>query len=480
MCAYGICGKVELKGESKYRITDVCVRTTLDGYVTFYGELNYNVRCLMDSMGVLIDNTATEKDGDKIVFYAEESPGSGKYVKTETEVTGKKNFANLCIKEPELWWPKGYGAQPLYGYKAELYRGGKAVYTVSGRFAFRKAELIEKPKSGNTIGYEFFINGRYVFVKGTNWVPAECFTGLMTDEKCKKLIDLADNANVNMLRIWGGGSFERDFFYDYCDEKGIMVWQDFMYACSDIPEDDKAWVENTLKECVYQIKRLRNHPSLVYWCGGNEKTGSFGLQISKGDFFIDYILTGLVKTLDPTRPFARQSPCSQTDIGNDLTSGESHYNSFEASLASVVKTGKTMITDYRKLVSQKVVSFASECAVLGPNSEETNAKIYPADKLWPINEIWEDRMMDNPYAGIVMSFAKRQLLYIRDMYGEAENLRDFTAKGMTIQAEALRCEIEFARSNKNLTGGIMNWMYSDIWPSGTWSVESQSKWSNLN
>ena len=470
LCGYGICGDAEIKVVSRYRISDVCVRQSDDGFVTLIAELNYNVRAMMDAMGVTIDNTATPRDGDKLVFRAESSPGGGEYLTEEIEVTGKKNFVNFKIENPELWWPKGYGGQPLYRYEVELVRGGRSVCSRSGRFAFRQVELFEKPKSRNTLGYDFLINGKKIFVKGSNWVPAECFSGIMTDEKCKKLIDLAARANVNMLRIWGGGSFERDFFYDYCDEQGIMVWQDFMYACSDIPDDDKAWIDNTVRECEYQIKRLRNHPSLVYWCGGNEKTGTYGLQISKGDYFINCVLTGLVRTLDPTRPFARQSPCSITDVGNDLASGESHYNSFEASLAPYVSTGRTAIADYRKLVSEKVVSFASECAIFGPNSEETNEKIYPKDKLWPFNEIWADRLMDNPYAGIPMPFYKRQLLYVRDMYGEAENLHDFTVKGMTVHAEALRCELEFARMNKDVCGGIMNWMFTDIWPSGTWSI----------
>lgn len=470
LCGYGLFGEVTLSAENKFRVEDVCVRTTNNGDVTMLAELNYNIRSKMDAMGVPIENTAAAKDDDKLVYSVEKEPGSGEYISYETDVTGKKNFVNLKVENPQLWWVVGYGEQPLYGYKVELKRGGKIVSEKSGKFAFREIRLIEEPKSATTLGYEFCLNGKRIFVKGSNWVPAECFPGLMTDEKCQKLIDLAYNANLNMLRIWGGGSFERDFFYDYCDRKGIMVWQDFMYACSDIPEDDAAWVSNTLKECEYQIKRLRNHPSLVYWCGGNEKTGTYGLQISKGDYFIDCILTGLVRTLDPTRPFARQSPCSITDVGNDLTSGESHYNSFEASLSSYPSTGKTLITEYRKLVSEKIVSFASECAILGPNSVETDKKIYPADKLWPLNEIWQDRMMDNPYAGIVMPFMQREQLYICDMYGEANSLEDFTAKGMAIQAEALRTEIEFARSNKNLNGGIMNWMFTDIWPSGTWAI----------
>lgn len=126
-----------------------------------------------------------------------------------------------------------------------------------------------------------------------------------------------------MLRVWGGGIYEKDIFYDICDREGIMVWQDFMFACADIPEDQPEWVENTLKECEQQIKRLRVHPCIVYWCGGNEKTGSFALQISRGDKFVDHVLHGLVKTLDRTRPC--QSPFSFSDVGNNCKSGETHF-----------------------------------------------------------------------------------------------------------------------------------------------------------
>ena len=207
LCGYGICGDVELNGESKYRIKDVRVRTFDSGYVNILTELNYNVRSMVDSMGVVIDNTAAIKDEDRLIFSVEKAPGSGEYASIEIDVTGKKNFANLQIKNRKLWWPKGYGEQPLYGYKAELIRGGKVVSTKTGYFAFREVSLLEEPKSGTTFGYELAVNGKKIFVKGSNWVPAECFSGIMTDEKCKKLIDLADNANINMLRVWGAGFY---------------------------------------------------------------------------------------------------------------------------------------------------------------------------------------------------------------------------------------------------------------------------------
>ena len=351
----------------------------------------------------------------------------------------------------------------MYNYKVELERNGEIVHTETGRFAFRSVQLVEEPKGDSLLGYELKINGKAIFVRGANWIPIECFTGVVEDEKYDRLTDLAKNGNFNMLRVWGGGIYEKDIFYELCDEKGILVWQDIMLACADIPEDKPDWVDNMLREIEYQVKRLRNHPSLVYWCGGNEKTGSCGRHITKGDFFVNCIMQGLIAHLDKTRPYARQSPCSWTDVGNDISSGESHHNSFERSLLEGVDK-------YRSLVSEKVVPFISEAALMGPNTVETNKKIYPADKLWPMNELWDDRLMENPYGIVPLTFAQRQMKYAEDTYGKVKNLEDFTAKAMQVHAEAMRVEAEFARSNEGITAGFMNWMYSDIWPSGSWSA----------
>ena len=463
ICGFGIWGDVYLLGGSALRINDINVVADMDGNVSLFSELNYNVRDLRDNFGVIKHGFAVENRGDILKYYVSEEPFGKVYREVDVSVSGRKNFANFKFDNAKLWWPLGYGEHPLYNYKVQLIRDGKLIDEKCGRFAFRSVELEEKPRDYTSFNYCLKINGERIFVKGSNWVPIECFTGTVGDEKYRRLIDLAKDGNYNMLRVWGGGIYEKDIFYNLCDEFGIMVWQDVMLACGDIPEEDSAWVKNTVKEVDYQIRRLRNHPSIVYWCGGNEKTGSCGLQISKGDFFVDYTLQGLVRHLDKSRPFARQSPCSFTDVGNDWESGESHYNSFERSLTDGV-------LNYRTLVSEKIVPFLSECAIMGPNSIETNKKIYPEDKLWPINELWSDRLMDNPYAAVVMDFAHRQLYYIKEMFGEAKSLEEFTAKGMTVHAEMLRSEIEFARSNKGKTWGILNWMFSDIWPSGTWSV----------
>lgn len=465
MPGYGICGDVRLVGCKKNRISDVHYRAFNNGKLSIFTDLNYTVRehltednqlrqcspeCVNDTLCYIVAKRPDEpiSDNNCIVF--------------EAKVSGEKNFANFTIENPALWWPNGYGEQPLYVYKVQLIRNGKVMDEYVGKFAFREVTLCQQPYDQTRMQYQMQINGKNVFVKGSNWVPAECFIGSITAEKYQRLIGQAAKANFNMLRVWGGGLYEKDVFYDICDRNGIMVWQDFMFACSDIPEDDAGFVDACQKEIAYQVCRLRNHPSLVYWCGGNEKTGSYGLKITKGDYFVDVILRGTVDNYDGTRPYGRQSPCSLTDVGNDRTSGESHAGSYESSLI-------TGVLNYRNKVSESGVMFVSECANMGPGTLEIYKRMFPADKLWPMNEYWRDRLMENPYSEFKVPFCERQLLYADTLYGKSDTLRQFVAKGMTSHAESMRAEIEFARANP-ACGGFMNWMYSDIWQSATWAV----------
>ena len=471
MPGYGICGEVRLEGASKCRIEDVTYLARTDGNITFITELNYCIHPTVDEMGVPIANTSVPCEDDMLVYRVENMPGSGVYTERRISVTGRKNVFNFTVKSPQLWWPVGYGEQPLYNYTVALYRNGRCVCEKSGRFAIREVSLVQQPKDEQFVGFDFYINGKKIFAQGSNWVPIDCFTGSITEDKYKKLLKLAADANMNMLRVWGGGLYENDVFYDTCDELGIMVWQDFMNACSDLPENDTQWQENAIAECEYQIRRLRNHPSIVYWCGGNEKVGSFVRQRSRGDFFIDYILTGIVSRMDPTRPFGRQSPRSFADLGSDSVSGDCHSSSYDKTFYDWVQTGENTVTQYRKFVSAKIYPFLSENASLGPHSVEANRKIYPVDKQWPLNEYWYDRMTCNPYDGLGgYPFARKLDVLIEGMYGKAESMEDYVTKGMMLHAECMRTELEWVRCHKQLTGGFLNWMYSDIWPCGTWSV----------
>ena len=467
MPGYGLCGAVNVFGVSRCRMNDVFYVSDCEGNLTLSATLNFNPRPYIDFRGNVISNVSSGEENDVLRWIVGKKPGETldpeDALVLETRIEGAKNFVNFHFENPALWWPSGYGEQPLYPYRVEFYNGDRLLDCREGTFAFREVELVQKPIDFHRVGFRLKINGREIFVRGSNWVPIECFSGIAEEEKYETMLRLARDANVNMLRVWGGGLYERDCFYEICDRLGVMVWQDLMFACADIPDHDPEFTENVGREINYQVRRLRNHPSLVYWCGGNEKTGSFGLQISHGDYFTDVVLRGLVTSLDATRPFMKQSPCSLSDIGNDFSSGESHAGSFEEILIEGPDS-------YRRNIAAKKISFVSECALMGPNSVETNRKIYPKEKLWPMNEYWSDRLMENPYSTLDMNFATRMKRYAEGFYGTCESLRDFTAKGMLVHSEALRAECESARARKQACGGFLNWMWADTWPQGTWST----------
>ncbi|MBO6280700.1 MAG: hypothetical protein J6M95_03890 [Bacilli bacterium] len=462
ICGYGIWDIVYINCHDRHQISDIKVITHNSGDITFHLEINYNVRLLIKQDGSPYIE-AEEKKDDKFRISLSNKPNGEYDIVKEFSINERKSFFNLKIENPHLWWPLGYGDHPLYKYKVELIRDNKVVDIKENKFAFREVKLLEEPTSEDRLGFRFYINNTPIFIKGSNWVPAECFTGVIEDEKYVELINLAKEGNFNTLRVWGGGIYEKDIFYDLCDENGLLVWQDLCLACADIPEEDQDFVSNLLEEVTYQVKRLRNHPSLIYWCGGNEKTGSYGLSITHGDFLIDVILPGLISSLDTTRPYRRQSPYSYTDIGNEKSSGETHHNCFEQSLSSGMDSYRTRIASFTP-------SFVSECAIMGPSSLETLRKIFPEEHMWPMDEMWKDRLMENPYAAILMDFPHRELHYAEELYGKVNGVEDFVKKAMIVHSECIRAELEYARSRKWDISGYLNWMFDDIWPSATWAT----------
>ncbi|HBX24777.1 MAG TPA: hypothetical protein DEF61_00520 [Firmicutes bacterium] len=462
ICAYGIIGKVYLESKERFQIEDVHYKADDKGNLSFFIKTNYTTETLFRPDGSVAKQGESKKD-DKLVFRLAKTPFGNDFDTYEIPLEGKKNFLALKYRDFALWWPTGYGEQPLYNYVIDLYRDNKKVDTKQGYFAFRSVSLLEEAKGNNLLGMDFLINNKKIFLKGSNWVPPEFFTGVMKDEKYKKMIALAKEMNINMLRVWGGGSYEKDIFYSLCDKYGILVWQDICLACADIPEDNQEFVSNLLKEVEYQVKRLRNHPCLVYWCGGNEKTGTYGNLINKGDFLVNCLLYGVIYNLDDTRPYSRQSPHSYTDVGNDYRSGDTHYGNFEYALDHGM-------ADYRKYISKKNVPFVSECAVMGPSSEESLRKIFGNDHIWPMDEMWKDRFMENPYGISPLDFPHRELFYAEDMYGKVDGITSFVKKASLAHAEALRAEFEYTRANRHISGAFLNWMFDDIWPSGTWAI----------
>ena len=292
---YGIWKDVYLEKMPKERIETVRYIAGDDKTAVLIAEVNYCYRSYFDYYGNFTE--VKKPHHDQLRFSLSSKPGdtmTAPLVKT-IEVNTKRHFVTFDCPDAKLWWPAGYGEQPIYPYRVELIRDGQTISTKDGRLAFRTVELLQKPYPDDRIGFRFRINHCDIYARGSNWVPIDCFTGTIQDQKYIRLLHQAKDASYNMLRVWGGGIYENDIFYDTCDKLGIMVWQDFMLACAEIPDDDEKWVKNICEECEYQVKRLRNHPSIVYWTGGNEKAESVAKMQKYGDKFIDIYLRGKIQ-----------------------------------------------------------------------------------------------------------------------------------------------------------------------------------------
>jgi beta-mannosidase len=243
--------------------------------------------------------------------------------------------ADVMIDSPRMWWPAGFGDPCLYPLTARwVGDDGSELDRATTRIGLRTVELV---RQSDEIGQTFFfrINGREVFCKGANWIPADPFPSRVDRARYERLIHAARDAHMNMLRIWGGGIYEADSFYDLCDEHGLMVWQDFMFACAAYP-DDEPFLADVSAEVRHQVRRLVNHPSIVLWCGDNEnewgvnkwwhqKAGDSPLRPAYDRLIVDTVAP-VVAEEDPGRPWWPSSPSNGGDgEPNDLARGDAHF-----------------------------------------------------------------------------------------------------------------------------------------------------------
>jgi len=450
----GIWDSVVLESHGTACLDGINLNTACNGAVSFY---------------ISLDGAIQEVGTDGLELRLTVEDPKGQPVAEELwPATGIKNFRNVFVDNPQLWWPNGMGDQPLYTYKIELLKNGTVCDEKSGRFGIREVGLEEPPMGPDKMGFAFRVNGESCFCKGANWVPLDNFTGAVPDEKYRHMLGLAKSANFNMMRVWGGGIYEKEIFYDLCDELGLMVWQDFMFACGDVPDNHDWFVENVRAEVEYQIKRLRVHTSVVYWVGGNEKSGDFFRKmVNYGDSLFDEMIPGLAETLDPFRPYRRGSPFAYVDSGNHPKSGDSHLSALGSTFAPESKG----FLDYRNCVNHIDTSFNSEFAIQGPGRRQSFEKFMPEEHYWPIDNLWNYRITYNPYdEHDKRTFAEKQLALCQAFFGDPKNHAEFIKYGMMVHAEAMWDEMFGYRTKRPVNSGSMFWMFSDPWPTGSWSV----------
>lgn len=467
--ALGIWRSVRLESFDSGRVLDVAVRPRNDGRVTFFLTLDERPerQDLDQSVTSKGEEHMARPTGDLAVEITGPHNVSGRrprvVARDRMPVAGQKNFCTLTVPSPQLWWPSGVGAQPLYSYRVRLIRDGRTHHETTGRFGFREVRVVEEPVEPQRMSFRFEINGRPIFCKGANWVPPSCFPGTVTPDSYAHLVRLAKDANFNILRIWGGGIYEADAFYDACDELGLMVWQDFMFACSDYPDDDPAFIDEVIPEIEHQVRRLRNRPCVVYWCGGNEKTGSAGFKVHYGEKLFEIIIRGVCAHLDPTRPYRPASPHSYTDLGNDPQSGDSHGGSYEKAYEQGITNWRAKLRDVRTV-------FHSEFGYHGPPRYASLTKFVRPDEIWPISDVMEYHVQDNPYNTIPETFAHVQANMARTLVGDIQDAESFVRCASTFHAEMIRAELEHHRRRMGDNAGAMFWMFDDCWPCASWSV----------
>ncbi|WAM33945.1 beta-mannosidase [Caldicellulosiruptor morganii] len=357
------------------------------------------------------------------------------------------------IENPKLWFPNGYGEAHLYTFKIAV-KTSNEVATKEVTTGLRTVRIIkEKDEYGESFIFE--INGIKVFAKGANWIPADSILPRLTENDYKALINMAKDANMNMLRVWGGGIYEYDWFYNECDRNGIMVWQDFMFACSIYPDEFDFFVENFKKEAEYQIKRLRNHPCIVLWCGNNENNWGFrdwwniGDPEFLGNRIYKKVLPQILLELDPTRPYHISSPY-----------GGEHPNSEKAGDRHTwdIWSGWKDFIYYKHDNARFVSEFGFQAAA----HIDTMKKYIPLKDQTIFSKVL--RMHEKQDEGI-----ERLIRYMAGWVGLPKDFDSFVYISQFVQKEAIKLAVEHYRKNKFRTAGALYWQLNDCWPVISWS-----------
>jgi len=387
------------------------------------------------------------------------------------EVPPGSNVLNLplVIPEAELWWPRPLGEPALYEAEVTLSVEDEAVDAKSLQYGIREVSLAQRPLEEGGSDFVFYVNGESVYCKGANWVPADSLPGRIPEEKYRRLLQLAGHTEFNMLRVWGGGIYEAPLFYSLCDQLGILVWQDFMLACAEYPDDDPAFTAEFEAEARHVIRRLRNHACLALWCGDNECDWIFDrlLQATPGEAsperrgrrLTHELLPCLVTDLDPSRAYWPSSPSSPEEKldPNSPQCGDRH--AWEVSIADPDKSQRVEFARYRGDLSR----FASEYGFQAPPVRASLEEYLPSDQQRPGSELYEFHN-NSAFPENVPLALKR---FFRE---EPADLDEYLLKAQVVQAEALRTAIEHHRSRKWLCGGSLFWMYSDCWGTSGWTI----------
>lgn len=374
---------------------------------------------------------------------------------------------DFVLHKPKLWWSNGLGEPFLYRFRTDIIAGGELLDSKTKRVGIRSLKVVHQPdKDGHTFYIE--LNGRPVFAKGANYIPSDNFLPRVTPENYKRTILDAAGVNMNMLRVWGGGIYENDVFYDLCDEYGIMIWQDFMFACSMYPAEG-ALLDNIHQEAVDNVKRLRNHACIALWCGNNECQDAWlgwgwKCEIERQNKeYADKIwaqyrqqyhvtLPGVVKEYAPGTFYWPSSPFAFEREMSGTTDGDRHYWS--------VWHGKAPISDYDSEKSR----FFSEYGFQSFPEFESVKRYAPYPEDWDIrSEVMMSHQRGGDHAnGLIET-------YLLNEYKKPRDFRAFLYMNHVLQGDAIKTAIESHRRQMPYNMGTLFWQHNDCWPVASWA-----------
>jgi beta-mannosidase len=463
----GIWKQVRLEAWDKLRIADFAIRQR---------DVSSDVAHL--DAEVEIDAVAATTTHVSVSYLGSGEPIAGMmpFVSASVTLHAGRNVIDLPIEiqKPKLWYPAGYGEQPLYNFKAAVLSGSAIVQSQKVKTGLRSIVLHrELDKWGRS--FEFIVNGIPVFAKGADVIPFDSFPNRVTMANYRRILQSARDANMNMIRHWGGGYYESDEFYAICDELGIMIWEDFMFG-NDWQPGTYGFKLNIEAEAEDQVRRLRNHPSIVIWCGNNETESAFGWGPRpslpadvKFQMWQDYltefsgILPRVVAKLNPETPYWPSSPSADyEELSDHYQSGDHHDWS--------VWHGRVPFSEYEKHHWRFVTEYGFQSF---PEMRTVESFTQTEDRTGIFTPVMLAHQKNNEGNSIIQD-------YIAKDYPTPKDFASFLYVSQVLQAEGIKIGAEHWRRSRPETMGSIFWQLNDCWPVASWSsIDYYGRWKAL-
>jgi len=384
---------------------------------------------------------------------------------------GEKKPKRIVIENPVLWWPNGYGGQALYSVKVVLLGPKGTEFDVWERRIGLRAMTVRRRKDKWGESFAVEVNGTGIFAMGADYIPEDSILSRVNAKRTRKLLEQCKNANFNSIRVWGGGYYPDDYFYDACDELGLVVWQDFMFACA-VYDLNEEFERNIREELVCNIKRVRHHACLGLWCGNNEMEQFVDVMQwvsslkQKADYIkmYEYVFPRIIKEHDPNTFYWPASPSSggSFDAPNDPDRGDVHYWD--------VWHGNKPFSEYRKFFFRYLSEFGFQSF---PALKTIESFTLPEDRNI-FSYVMERHQRNNAANGKIMSYMSQTFLY-------PHSFDALVYASQIMQAEAIKYGVEHLRRNRGRCMGAVYWQLNDCWPVASWSsIDYFFRWKALH